>query len=180
MKKKLVGILVCTLLIATVVIPVSGAGNVAKNQNNEKDIPSYIDMNKPDPPVMSPIIGPTKVPRFQWHTWSFMATDPDNDPLTIYINWGDTTLIEDFSATSGINYGRGHLYGFLSINKDTCIITAWAMDINGEESDKVNLTVELPRNRASSDVISNNRPLVRLIEQFPNAFPLLRYILGLQ
>jgi len=57
----------------------------------------------------------------------------------------------------------------------TYIITAKAMDTYGLESNWRTLKVTMPRNK-----IATNLLFLRFLERFPNAFPILRYILGLQ
>ena len=141
MRKKIVGIFLCTLLIATGVVTVSGAGNVAKNQNYAEDICPYTTNGQNNPPVMHPIVGPIKVHRHQLNIWSFMATDADLDPLTIYIDWGDGTRIQSVGAISGVNVLKGHIYGLLSYSEGSCVISAFAIDMYGAKSNTVTLDV---------------------------------------
>jgi len=59
--------------------------------------------------------------------------------------------------------------------EDTYTITAKAQDEYGLESDWGTLEVEMPVNQQV-----DMHPLLQMIlERFPNAFPILRYLLGL-
>lgn len=155
MSKKLVGIFICTLFIATIIIPVTSA------------------TNEPSPPVMHPIQGPQTVRVFQLNYWNFMATDPDGDKLTISIKWGDGTdkLVK---AISGVNVNVGHIY----FKEGIVNISAFAQDDNGETSSTEYYRVTVPRSHVRSDFISFEKILLRFIQFFPNAYPMIKYLLG--
>jgi len=101
--------------------------------------------------------------------YTFNAVDPDGDDVKYFIDWGDgDTEWTGFSA-SGTPVVVSHTWA----EEDTYTITAKAQDEYGLESDWGTLEVEMPVNQ---QVIN---PLLQMIlERFPNAFPLLRQLLG--
>jgi hypothetical protein len=122
------------------------------------------------PPVEPIINGPTNGKAGTSYDYNFTATDPDGDDVKYYIEWGDgNTEWTGFSA-SGTPVIVSHTWD----EEDTYIITAKAQDEYGLESDWATLEVEMPVNQQVTN------PLLQMIlERFPNAFPILRYLLGL-
>ena len=102
---------------------------------------------------------------------SWSCVDPNGDDVEYYIRWGDGQVeIWDGPHSSGVDVNIAHTY----TRKDTFTIEAKARDTSGEESDWGTLTVTMPRNRASTNTF-----YLRILERFPNTFPLLRNLLGL-
>jgi outer membrane protein assembly factor BamB len=99
------------------------------------------------------------------------SVDPDNNPVTCLIDWGDGSVIESKDFASGELGWAGHTY----TKKGTYTIKAKAIDTLGAESDWGTLTVTMPCSYT-------NRPLLQFLEllfqRFPVAFPLLRQIMG--
>lgn len=156
MKKKLIGIFLCTLFITTIIIPASGA------------------LVEPGRPVMRQIEGPNNPTKGKGRTWYFEAWDPDGDLMTIYVLWGDNWT-DARVAVSNISKSITHIY----LQEGNFTITAYAIDQNAERSEDVTLSVNVsPRNRIRSDYMLKNKFFIRFIEKFPNTFPILRYLLG--
>ena len=103
-----------------------------------------------------------------WYT--FTSVDPDNNPVTCTIDWGDGSDMQEKDFASGEAGWASHIY----TARGSYTIKAKAMDTLGAESDWGSLTVTMP--------CSYNRPVFqfweRLLERFPNAFPLLRHLRG--
>ncbi|EMR74854.1 PKD domain protein [Thermoplasmatales archaeon SCGC AB-540-F20] len=123
----------------------------------------------PNKPIIS---GPTKGKPGTEYDYIFRATDPDGDDVKYFIDWGDgNTEWTGFSA-SGTPVTVSHTWA----EKDTYTITAKAQDEYGLEGPEGTLEVTMPKNKA----FDFNFPLLSwLFERFPNAFPILRQLLGL-
>ena len=105
MKKKLIGIFLCTLFITTIIIPASGV------------------LIKPGRPVMRQIEGPNNPTKGKGRTWYFEAWDPDGDLMTIYVLWGDNWT-DARVAVSNISKSITHIY----LQEGNFTITAYAID----------------------------------------------------
>ena len=128
----------------------------------------YVNQGAPDRPMMG---GETSGKRGKKYNYTFITTDPDGDEIYYYIDWGDNTSTGWMGPySSGIAEIQAHKWS----KRGTYIIKAKAKDINSEESDWGTLSVTMP--------FSYNLPIMnffdRLLERFPNAFPMLRYLLG--
>ena len=122
----------------------------------------------PNTPVLT---GPTSGNYQIEYRWNITAIDPDSNPVFYYIDWGDGTNTSwSVAYASGETMMQSHKYPA----KGTYTITAKAKDIYGAESDWASLSVVMP--------YSYNIPFMtflgRFFERFPNAFPILRHILG--
>ena len=105
------------------------------------------------------------------YDYTITTTDPDNDDVQYFINWQDaTTTLTGFNAS-----GKTLIVPHTWTVKGTYNITVKAIDKNCAESDWATLTVTMPCSY-------NSRPLLQIFEllfqRFPNAFPLLRQLLG--
>ncbi|MCX6664319.1 MAG: PQQ-binding-like beta-propeller repeat protein [Euryarchaeota archaeon] len=100
----------------------------------------------------------------------FTSVDPDNNPVTCYIDWGDGSAVESKDFASGEAGGASHTY----TARGSYTIKAKARDTLGEESDWGTLSVTMPT--------SYNMPLLQFLEllfqRFPHVFPILRQMLG--
>ena len=123
------------------------------------------------PPTPPTITGPAKGKVGVATEYNFTTTDPDGDEVYYFIDWGDQTNSSWIgSYSSGDEITKSHIWS----KKGTYTIKAKAKDINGNESDWRTLSVTMP--------CSYNIPLIqfweRLFERFPNAFPILRHLIG--
>jgi hypothetical protein len=116
------------------------------------------------PPFTPTITGPTKLKPNRNYDFTFSTTDPDGDDIFYYVDWGDGTFT-DWTASTG-PLTLTHKW----TEKDTFTIKCKAKDIYDAESDWGTLDVSTPRSRIS---------MLRLLDIFPNAFPILRMLLGL-
>jgi hypothetical protein len=106
------------------------------------------------------------------YNYAFMSEDPDGDDVKYIIDWGD----DDTEWTSYCDSGEEIVLGHTWNTKGTYTIRAKAKDVRGAESDWGTLKVTMPKTKS---YIFNFSLLNWLFERFPNAFPMLRYILGL-
>jgi hypothetical protein len=103
--------------------------------------------------------------------YNFTTTDPDNDDVSYYIDWGDNKNSGWIGPSpSGDQITESHKW----LKKGTYTIKAKAKDTSGNESEWATLSVTMP--------CSYNIPLLpfweRLLERFPHVFPILRLIVG--
>ncbi len=122
-----------------------------------------------EPPNQPTITGPAKGKIRVAIKYNFTTTDPDNDTMSYYIDWGDDTnsgWIGPYS--SGDVVTKSHTW----TKKGDYTIKAKAKDSSGNESDWGTLSVTMPYK------LSPFRFFEWLFNRFPNAFPILRHILG--
>jgi hypothetical protein len=182
MKKKLIGIIVCTMFIATIFIPISSAENICKDNDLSKNLFSNYEKG-PEPPFMHTIEGPQSVQLYQYYTWTFKATDPDDLFVEIHIDWGEGGFETIRRWFSGVSISVGHIYGLESssniIGNENYVISAYAIDREEHMSNIETYSVTgHPRNHINSKINSNNRVFLKFTEAFPNAFPILQQIIG--
>jgi outer membrane protein assembly factor BamB len=116
------------------------------------------------------ITGPNNGNAGTIYTYRFSGTDPDNNPVRIFIDWGDdTTCWTNWGAS-----GESIKWGYSWEEQGTYIIKAKTQDILGLESNWTTLEVTMPYS------YEPQFPFIHwLLERFPHAFPLLRYLVGL-
>lgn len=123
---------------------------------------------KPNAPI---ITGDTSGKIKQPHTFNFTATDPDGFNLSYFVDWGDNTTT-DWTAfsPSGSTIQLTHAW----TKKGDYTIKCRVEDRALNQSAWATLAVKMPY---TSDV-----PVIpfweKLFERFPNAFPVLRHLLG--
>ena len=100
------------------------------------------------------------------------ATDPDGDDIWYYVDWDDW---EDTLWLGPYPSGQEVIVSHTWDDRGKYTIRAKARDIFEEESDWAYLEVTMPVNQQST------HPWFQwFLERFPNAFPILRHLLGLQ
>lgn len=123
------------------------------------------------PPEKPDIDGTTNGSAGTSYTYTFNSVDPDGDDVYYYIKWGDDHVeIWDGPHASGVDVDIEHTYA----DQGTFVIEAKAKDTHGAESGWSTLQVTMPLNK-----VLTNPLFLRLLERFPNAFPVLRYIFRL-
>jgi hypothetical protein len=128
-----------------------------------------LNNNPPNAPAIS---GTTSGKPGVEYTYTFNSIDPDEDDIVYCIQWGDDSgEICIGPYPSGEDVTASHIYE----EKGSYTIRAKAEDSNEAESDWGTLEVTMPKNKAFN---FNLNLLGWLLERFPNAFPILRYILG--
>jgi hypothetical protein len=146
----------------------------ARDDSGEGDEsePYYVIIGN-DPPNKPSINGSSSGNPGIEYTYKFLATDPEGDNIYYWISWGDGLVIEDFGPyTSGTEIQMTHTWS----DQGSYKLEAWARDELGAVGEKANLYVTMPKNKE----FVLNFPLVNwILENFPNALPILRYIMGL-
>ena len=95
----------------------------------------------------------------------------NNFDVYFYVDWGDDNFTEwEGPYHSGDEAGITHTWP----EEGTYIIRAKAMDELGDESDWATLEIAMPVNQQ----ITTYSLFQRILERFPNAFPILRMYLG--
>jgi hypothetical protein len=103
------------------------------------------------------------------YIYSAVSTDPDGDQIWYWFDWDDGTNTGWVGLyPSGVIASESHIWEI----EGTYTIKVKAKDTNGLESDWGELTVTMPRNRATSNVL-----FYRFLEQFPILQKILCYIL---
>ncbi len=122
------------------------------------------------PPGIPDIEGETNGYYGESYDYTFITTDPDGDDVWYFIEWGD-------ESTSGwigpYDSGEEAVVSHTWDDEDTYTIRAKAKDIFDAEGEWGTLEVTMPVNQHSYLF-----PLLqRLLERFPNMFPILRHLL---
>jgi outer membrane protein assembly factor BamB len=105
----------------------------------------------------------------QNYEYTIVSTDPDGNNISYYVAWGDGISTGWFGPfPSGEEQTVSHTW----IKKGTYTIRVWAMDNYSAESDPGTLSVTMPYKPPQFLFLE------WLLERFPNAFPILRYLLG--
>jgi hypothetical protein len=103
------------------------------------------------------------------YDYTFTTIDPDQDNVSYEIEWGDnTTQTTDFYE-SGEKVIISHIWGI----ERTYQIKVRAIDEDNAKSDSATLDVTMPY----SYVILFMQFWMKFLERFPNAFPLIRYLI---
>jgi outer membrane protein assembly factor BamB len=111
-----------------------------------------------DPPSAPTITGSFIGKIGRYYDYDFVANDPDRNPVSYFVSWGDGTVsgwTSDYNTDEVISLRH-------SWNRTgTFTIIAKARDTFGAEGPEAELTVTMPRNRAI------NGFFLRLLEKFP-------------
>ncbi len=129
---------------------------------------AYGASREPMPPT---ITGPTNGKIKTMHEYSFATTDPQEDLLFYYIDWGDGQF-ENWVGP--YEPGEPIVIGHSWSKRGTYTIKAKAKDISGFESGWGELPVTMPL----SSTLQPHGLVERILERFPNAFLLLRHLMG--
>jgi parallel beta-helix repeat protein len=124
-----------------------------------------------NPPNTPTITGQTQGKVGTKYDYNFETIDTDENPVWYKVEWGDGTTtgwIGPYNSGQQITYSHTWFY------EDTFTIKVKAKDPYNAESDWGTLEVTMPRNK-----LLHSSLFLRLLEQFQNAFPILRYVFGL-
>jgi outer membrane protein assembly factor BamB len=133
---------------------------------------AFGNLESNSPPDAPTISGQTngKVDEKYWY--GLQSFDPDNNPVSYYIEWGDgSTTGWTFERASGEIYYYDHTWS----EKGNYTIRAKAKDVFNEESNWTEFEIKItnPRNKVSYCSL-----FLRFLERFPNVFPILRYVIS--
>jgi len=118
----------------------------------------FIWTGENNPPSKVIINGPTYGKVGVEYTYTFNATDEDGHPFRFHVNWGDGTEETTDLYPNATIVTLSHSWD----TKGTYIIRAIAIDEHGAEGPTGDLTVTMPRDKAT-----NNMLFWRLLERFP-------------
>ena len=126
-----------------------------------------------NPPGKPTIDGPTTVNRGAETSYDFTSIDPDGHDVMYNVDWGDGN--EEFTDyyPNGTKVTLSHTW----TKSGTVTIEAYAEDRHGLDGEKGTLLISVPRFRVFN--FNHFNLLIRLLERFPNAFPVLRHLLEL-
>ena len=124
-----------------------------------------------DPPSVPTIDGSTSGKILTPYDYNLTAIDPESGDVYYFVDWGDADISLVGPYASGVEITVSHIW----LKKGTYIIRTKAMDSNYAESDWTKLRVTMPKNKP---FVFNFPFLSWLFERFPNAFPILRYVIG--
>ena len=135
-----------------------------------KPTPAPPSNKPPDIPLIPS--GPTTGQTGISYIYYTSSTDPENDNLFYWIDWGDGSPAVEWTGeySSGEVVTVSHTFE----NQGSYNIKAKAKDVNDAESDWGSIDVIMPR-----DKITQSSLFQSLLERFPHAFPIIRYILKL-
>jgi len=127
-------------------------------------------LNQP-PEIPNKPEGPTTGKIRTEYTFNTIATDPEEDQLYYKWRWGDSQYSDWLGPyDSDETASASHIWREPANYK----IRVKTKDINGGETDwSEHLYISITKDKAK------NLPFLQLLERFPNAFPILRHILGL-
>lgn len=122
-----------------------------------------------DAPNTPTITGPSSGKPGSIYRFTITATDPDiDDAIFGYLDWGDGTTTE---WVGPYNSGETFIVTHSWSEKGTYIVKAKVKDEHGAESAWATMDVKMPAN------VGITLPFLHcLFEQFPHAFPILRYL----
>jgi len=119
-------------------------------------------------PFSPEISGPAKGKPNIAYNYEFVSFDPEDDDVFITIDWGDGTNPETIGPfASGEAAVASHKWS----KKGSYEIKAQSNDIYGDESEWGYQGMSIPRTYTPW--------ILRILDRFPNAFPIIRYLLGL-
>ncbi|MBU1941839.1 MAG: PKD domain-containing protein, partial [Candidatus Thermoplasmatota archaeon] len=124
------------------------------------------------PPDAPTITGPNSGKPGISYDYTFNAMDLDGDDVRYIIDWNDTS----FDTTAYVPFGTDVIVSHTWSAEGSYTITAKAEDEFGLIGPETTKTVTMPRDKALD---SNFILLEWLFERFPNAFPILRFVLRL-
>jgi outer membrane protein assembly factor BamB len=118
-----------------------------------------------NPPNKPTISGPINGKYRKSYSYSIVATDPDGDDLSYFIDWGDGTNTGWFGLySSGVEISESHS----GSSDGTFTIQAKAKDTYDEESDWATLKVSMPKNNGFQQDLFLEKIILR--------FPILKHI----
>ena len=126
-----------------------------------------------NPPNIPVITGPSSGERGKTYYFNASSTDPDNDELYYWFDWGDDTDTGWVGThDSGDNCCESHMWG----DKEDMIIKVKSKDINGLESDWATHEMSITKTKTF-----NLRDFfISFLNDHPLMFPVLRQLLGLE
>jgi len=121
------------------------------------------------PPFAPTINGPASGSVGQSYNYTFLSTDPNEETISYYIDWGDSTQSEWIGPfESGESITVSHTW----TKWGTYIIQAKAKDVSNAESGWGTLSIKMPKSHMQMMLLFTYF-FEKFFERFPNAFPIL-------
>jgi parallel beta-helix repeat protein len=124
------------------------------------------------PPAIPTINGLTSGNAGQSYNYSFLTTDPEEESVFYYIDWGDSTnngWIGPFQSGESVNVS--HTWA----TRGTYTIKAKAKDMQNAESSWGTLSIKMPMSSHQMTMLFMHF-FERFFERFPSAFPFLHHL----
>jgi hypothetical protein len=143
--------------------------------------PHIITIIENEPPGGPIITGPKTGKPMSLLTFTVSAEDPEGNDVSYMVSWGDGHYVPYTELKpSGTEVTFSHAWS----NGGDYTIIVKAMDQYGAKSPQSSFKLSITKNRAVTNpvlfqLLENLMDHFPLLEQFPNAFPILRYILRL-
>ncbi len=115
------------------------------------------------PPEIPIITGPTSGQYGEEHTFEITASDPDNNDIYYYIDWGNGTIEKKGPYDSGKTINVKHTWN----EKGKYTIRVRSRDIYDEKSDWATLEVSMPLQLLNirSSLLNNNQRFITIISK---------------
>jgi len=141
------------------------------NGNYDGFVSKFVQNAGNQPPDKPTIDGPTNGEAGIEYTYTFTSTEPDGNDVFYYVDWGDDASTWWFGPyASGATATASHTW-----SRGSYEIRVKAKDTDGAESEWSDpFPISMPRGKLLPSTL-----FLRLFERYPNAFPILRQILGL-
>jgi outer membrane protein assembly factor BamB len=122
-----------------------------------------------DPPDKPTITGPISGKAGAEYSYTFVATDPEGDNVSYYIDWGDYTSTGWISGyASGEEVTLSHTWS----EEGTYVISAQAKDVFDNEGDWTTLEVSMPKSKTFGNMLR----CLQILERFIACFPVLEQL----
>jgi hypothetical protein len=122
------------------------------------------------PPDIPTITGPTSLRVGIPYEFNIVTTDPDGQDVYYSIFWGNAGQPSYGPFPSGEEQVFEHTWSI----EGEFTIKVKAKDATGSWSENIELDISVTKGRTVENLL-----LVRLLQRFPNIFPILRNLLGL-
>jgi len=154
----------------TYVVRVISEDNVGDQSDFSSALTVIIVVNIP--PNAPDIIGPANGKAGEEREYTFVTTDPNEDDVSYYVEWGDESL-EDWSESfkSSENFTVGHIWN----EKGNYTIRVKAKDIHNAESEWSTFEVSMPKDKQHTNMFF----LRYFLDHQSIIFPILRHLLEL-
>ena len=121
----------------------------------------YVFIKNNQPPDKPTITGRVNGKPNKEYEYIFVSTDPEEDEISYYINWGDNTNTGwTRTLPSGEYYNSSHTWMF----SGNYVVRVKAKDIYGAESDWSTLKINMPKTHTHNPIIEL---LLKMLERFP-------------
>jgi endogenous inhibitor of DNA gyrase (YacG/DUF329 family) len=124
------------------------------------------------PPSTPTIDGPTEGTAGEQYTYEVCSTDPEGDDIIYCFDFGDDS---DEICIGPFTSGTCQTIDYTWAEEGTYVVKVKATDVYGDASDWATLEVVMPVNQQ----LEMHPLFQRILERFPNAFPILRHLCGL-